>query len=64
MPAVKLFGLDLNEAFRRAVRGVGSYSEIYNRNLAPILPRSGRNLLVDHENPGPQLYIPPGIINP
>ncbi|CAB9499983.1 Putative amino-acid ABC transporter-binding protein YhdW [Seminavis robusta] len=60
MPYIYVFGSSLKRIFRDAILGVGNYGQIYDRNLAAILPRIGRNLL--NANPlGPQLYHVPGL---
>jgi general L-amino acid transport system substrate-binding protein len=41
----------------RALRQVGDYGEIYNRNLAGLGMERGRNALWDAAEPG-QLYAP------
>lgn len=64
MPLVDTFGLDLKRMFRDAIYAVGNYDEVYQRNLATILPRDGRNRLLQNENGGntPLRYIPPGFV--
>lgn len=61
MPEVFVFGQKFHRMFRDSVLAVGSYSEMYNRNLEPIIPRSGRNQLNAHPNLGPQHYPLPGF---
>jgi ABC-type amino acid transport substrate-binding protein len=55
MPVVNLFGERLKQMFRDAVHAVGSYGEMYNRTLAPIIPRSGGNMLNERLS-GPQQF--------
>lgn len=55
MPVVSLFGEAFKQMFRDSLLAVGSYSEIYNRALAGILPRSGGNMLNEGLS-GPQQY--------
>jgi len=62
MPEVFLYGEDFKRMFRDAVLAVGNYADVYNRNLAPSMPRSGRNLLNPGDKPGPQIYIPPWVL--
>ena len=62
MPAVYLFGTELTRVFRNAIGGVGSYSEIWDRNLGDVIPRGGRNLLFNSSNPTPLIPIMPGIV--
>jgi general L-amino acid transport system substrate-binding protein len=38
-----LFGDSFAQAFRDAVRAVGNYGEVYERNLGKLVPRSGLN---------------------
>lgn len=45
VPPIRLFGEGLEDMLQGAVRAVGSYEEMYKRNLEDILPRSGRNQL-------------------
>lgn len=60
MPIVNLFGYLYQRMFRDAIAAVGSYKEIYDRNLEAVLPRSGLNL--QNMNPlGPQHYPMPGL---
>ncbi|CAB9520018.1 Putative amino-acid ABC transporter-binding protein YhdW [Seminavis robusta] len=60
MPDVNLFGFDYSRMFQDSVFAVGNYDQIYERNLASILPRGGRNMLNSAREAGPQLYVPPG----
>ena len=53
MPLISAFGPNYQRMFRNAVFEVGSYADIYSRNLASFLPsRSGANML---NVGGPQL---------
>lgn len=61
MPLVHCFGEDLQRMFRDAVHAMGNYKEVYDRNLADILPRGGRNMLNLVEENLPFRYIPPGL---
>ncbi|CAB9526877.1 Putative amino-acid ABC transporter-binding protein YhdW [Seminavis robusta] len=63
MPDVNLFGFDYSKMFRDAIFAVGNYGEIYERNLASILPRGGRNMLNSVQDAGPQIYVPPGYFD-
>ena len=45
MPIVYLFGPEYKQCFRDVLRSIGNYAEIYERNLEPIIPRSGRNFV-------------------
>jgi len=62
MPEIALFGDDLRRMFRDAILEVGNYAELYERNIEPVFPRTGRNLLNRLPRPGPQHYLIPGII--
>ncbi|CAB9502616.1 extracellular solute-binding protein [Seminavis robusta] len=63
MPEVLLFGTQYKRMLRDAVLEVGSYSDIFNRNLKPMnIPRTGQNMLNLNSNQGPQRYAPPGFI--
>ena len=46
---------------RDAVHAMGNYNEVYERNLATIIPRGGRNMLNLVEDNQPLRYIPPGL---
>lgn len=61
MPVVNLFGALHSRMFRDAVQAVGSYADIYQRNIGDDeAPRGGLNLL--NMNPlGPQHYPLPGL---
>ena len=61
MPLVRLLGSRFSFIFRDAVGAVGSYSEIYARNIDDIFPRGGPNQL-NTELGGPQHYPYPGIL--
>jgi len=61
MPLVHSFGPDLQRMFRDSVYAVGNYGELYERNLASVLPRSGRNRLRALDEHGHLRYIPPGF---
>ena len=61
LPDVLLFGEKYTKMFRDAIFEVGNYAEIYERNLARILPRGGRNMLNSLYDAGPQMYAPPGF---
>ena len=58
MPTVQLFGTDFTFMFRQSISFVGSYGEIYARNLGEDFPRDfGPNAL----NAGGALHYPPTI---
>ena len=60
MPVVNLFGPLYAKFLRDAIGAVGSYGEIYSRNVEDEIPRSGLHLL--NRNPlGPQHYPLPGL---
>ena len=61
MPLVRLFGSRFSFIFRDAIGAVGSYAEIYSRNIDDIFPRGGPNL-VNTLLDGPQHYPYPGIL--
>jgi hypothetical protein len=61
MPEVFIFGPGLRQMFRSLILAVGSYADIYERNLEPFFPRFGRNWLNDMSDPGPQQYVIPGF---
>jgi hypothetical protein len=56
MPIVTLYGEGLQRMFRDAIYAVGNYGDLYDRNVAPLLPRGGRNQL---EKDIPTYYYPP-----
>ena len=45
VPETELFGSNFALAFQNAVSAVGNYNEVYERNLASLIPRSGLNTL-------------------
>lgn len=51
MPTVGLYGSNFNRLFRNVIAAVGSYNEIYERNLEDLIPRQGLNLLADMTSP-------------
>ena len=58
MPTVQLFGNDFTFMFRQSIAFVGSYGEIYSRNLGEDFPRDfGPNAL----NAGGPLHYPPPL---
>jgi hypothetical protein len=58
MPSTNLFGPLLQDMLKDAIRGVGSYGEIYEDNLEAFIARSGLNEL----NKGGALFYPlPGF---
>ena len=61
MAEVLVFGQQLHRMFRDAILAVGSYGDIYQRNLEFVIPRSGRNMLNANPHLGPQHYIIPGF---
>jgi len=61
MPLVDVFGPNFRRMFRNALLVSGNYGEIYDRNLEPYIPRSGRILLNGNPEQGPQHYAPPGF---
>jgi len=63
MPLVNIFGANFTRMFRDSVHAVGSYGEIYERNLEAtgILPRGGRNAIATVEDAGALHYVPPGL---
>ena len=63
MPLVRLFGSRFSYIFRDAIGAVGSYAEIYARNIDDIFPRGGPNL-VNALLGGPQHYPYPGVLEP
>lgn len=62
MPEVFVYGADFKRMFRDSILLVGNYAEMYERNLEPLIPRGGRNVLNSAPNNGPQHYLLPGII--
>ena len=62
MPEVNLFGPKFAFMFRSIILSIGNYGEIYMRELEPLMPRSGRNLLNKGPHYGPQSYAVPGMI--
>jgi hypothetical protein len=63
VPEVLLWGQELNRCFRDPVLTLGSYADIYSRNVESLIPRGGRNELNVYPNLGPQHYIVPGFIH-
>jgi hypothetical protein len=61
MPTVPWFGTDLEDALRFAVAAVGSYGEIYSRNLETGIPRAEMNR-VNKLLRGPQHVPQSGIL--
>ena len=59
MPTNPMFGEDLEKMFQYVVLAGGNYGELYERNVEPIIPRSGRNLLSRLGDPGPLHYPMP-----
>lgn len=55
LPLVYLFGSDYQLMFRHTVQAVGSFANIYEKNLQADFPRSGLNLL-NRNPPHAQLY--------
>ena len=62
MPEVFLYGPHFNRMYRDSILAVGSYGEIYERNLEDKIPRGGRNQLNVSPNLGPQHYPQPGFL--
>ena len=46
MPTVGLFGPQFSRLFRDIIAAIGSYGDIYERNLAELTPCRGLNLLL------------------
>lgn len=61
MPEINWFGRALSRSFRDAVHAVGSYAAIFERNVLPFYPRSGRNQLNLIGVPGPLHYVLPAF---
>jgi hypothetical protein len=61
LPLVSLFGPLFFNTFRDAVGAVGSYGEIYVRNVQADVPRGGLNM-VNELLSGPQHYPRPGVV--
>lgn len=61
MPEVLFYGNDRRRMFRDAVLAVGNFGDIYQRNVEPLFPRSGRNKLNAYPM-GPQNYPLPGYM--
>ena len=63
MPLIYFYGVGFRRMFRDAIAIVGNYDEVYQRHLARILPRGGRNRLNIQEEygKGPMRYLPPGF---
>jgi len=55
MPLVGVLGQDYNRMYRDAIRAVGNYGEIYDRNVNARVQRQGRNEL-NIAPLGPQHY--------
>jgi hypothetical protein len=60
MPVVNLLGTAYTDMFRHAIAAVGSYADIYKRNIEQHFPRSGLNLLNGNQT-GPQHCPLPGL---
>lgn len=62
LPVIYCFGPQLVRMFRDISHALGNYAEVYERHLAGILPRSGRNRLnLLEDQISPLSYIPPGF---
>jgi hypothetical protein len=59
MPLVYLFGEDFKSMFLDCIYEVGSYGDMYYRNLGAFLPRTGRNNL--NQDSGPQQFAFPFV---
>ena len=57
MPTVQLFGTEFTFMFRQIIAFVGSYDEIYSRNLGDLPRNFGPNAL----NEGGPLHYPPPL---
>ncbi|CAB9505458.1 extracellular solute-binding protein [Seminavis robusta] len=62
MNEVFAFGEGFHRMFRDAVQAIGNYAEVYDRNMANIMPREGRNLLNANPETTAQHYILPGVL--
>lgn len=58
LPEVLLFGSRFTQMLRHAIGAVGSYREIYERNIQDYFPRSGLNQLYSKNFSTPLLYAP------
>jgi hypothetical protein len=58
MPEVTLFGSRYTQMLRHAISAVGSYKDIYRRNIQDRYERSGFNLLYSKNSSTPLLYAP------
>jgi hypothetical protein len=56
MPTVNLFGPTYAQMLPRAIGAVGSYAEIYERNIGDTFNRTGLNLLYNPDNSSPLLF--------
>ena len=61
MPIVNLFGSKFQNFYRNMIQQVGSYGEIYNRNVQDAIPRGGPSELNDYPY-GPQHFALPGVM--
>ena len=62
MPLLHAFGPDYVRIFRDTIHYAGNYGELYERQVASMLPRGGRNRLnLKEEMISPLRYIPPGF---
>lgn len=61
MPEVNVYGPDFTRMFKDSILAMGSYAEIYERNVEPLFPRQGRNLLYLDPHVGPQHYVISGF---
>ena len=62
MPAVMLYGSKFSRIFRDVIASVGSYGEVYERNLAQHIPRAGMNLLYNTSHQSPLIPMMPGML--
>ena len=59
MPVVTLFGERLKQMFRDCVAAIGSYADVYERNLQDTIPRAGANRLNAGLSGAQMFPIPP-----
>lgn len=62
LPVIYCFGPELVRMFRDISHALGNYAQVYERHVAGILPRSGRNRLnLLEDQISPLSYVPPGF---
>jgi hypothetical protein len=55
MPEIYIFGSQFRRMLRNVILEVGSYADMYDRNVQKV------NFLNSEPHFGPQIYVPPGF---